>query len=229
MPNILPHSFMPVTAKITIDKFPTNAHVQFAKDQQRLDPLLVTEAAAIYPHAAVTSASALYIPQFTKLFNLDKCNLPWASFTPPPSLASANKKTFSSRWLFTPPGAKKLTNNLFPPLANEFLEEEHAGGDSLGSEVLLSASAVMYYQSQKKRREIPEVENAEPEDASEFSLPAPFKLLKDKVANFPRLLHQTPTRFEKEKMALYHLMEMLEWIDTLLKQIHAATARYQRG
>lgn len=211
------------TAKITIDKFPTTAHVQFAKDQQRLDPKLVTEAATVHPHAAVTSASALYIPHFTKLFNLDKCNLPWASFTPPPRLASANKKTFSSRWLFTPPGTKKINDTSSFLVTQEFLEKEEE------EEKLLSASALMYYASHKKRREKQDLPHTQEEDSLEFSLPAPFKLLSHKVAKFPKLGHQTPARFEKEKMAMHHLIERLEWMDTLLKQIHAAMARYQRG
>jgi hypothetical protein len=98
---------------VTIDQLDIKEHVRWAQDQETYDISFVKESHLVAPHPEILGTSVIYPSKFEELFELQKRNLPWASFTPPENFAMFGKRFFSYR--------------LFPNIYWEDREEEKEG------------------------------------------------------------------------------------------------------
>lgn len=83
----------PVT---TIDDFPINAHIDWARRQEALaqDPLPIQEAPEVALHPALLGHEAIYLSQWELLLEWNR-QKPWAHFEPPPKYRLASRRLFS--------------------------------------------------------------------------------------------------------------------------------------
>lgn len=102
---------------ITIDNLDLKDHVRWAQDQAVLDPTYLKEAQAIAQHPEYLGMSTIYASQWEALFEWQKRNLHWASFTPPLKYHVASRRLFSFR--------------LFPSIYWSEEEEEESNEDPL--------------------------------------------------------------------------------------------------
>jgi hypothetical protein len=81
--------------RVTIDNIGMPAHNRYAKDKALLDPIFLTEPQLIAPHVPNNSVSSIYSSKWEELFDIQKKNLPWAVFSPPPHFLSRSHRLFS--------------------------------------------------------------------------------------------------------------------------------------
>ncbi len=82
---------------ITIDNLDIKDHIRWAQDQTILDPTYLAEAQSIVHHPEHMGMSTIYTSQWETLFEWQKRNLPWASFSPPLKYHVASRRLFSFR------------------------------------------------------------------------------------------------------------------------------------
>ena len=82
---------------VTIDHLKTKHHVRWAQDQEVLDSTFVRDSHLVASHSEITGLSWIYPSKFDELFELQKRNLPWASFSPPHNFFLFSKRFFSYR------------------------------------------------------------------------------------------------------------------------------------
>lgn len=82
---------------VTIDKLDIKDHLRWAQDQEVLESAFVTEASLVAHHPEILGMSIIYPSKFEELFELQKKNQHWASFTPPPNFQLFRKRFFSYR------------------------------------------------------------------------------------------------------------------------------------
>ncbi len=56
-----------------------------------------------------------------------------------------------------------------------------------------------------------------------------LKKLMETIASLKKLQHQTPSLFERDKTTLMTLLELIDWINSLLIQINGRKLQYQKG
>ncbi|MEN9343931.1 MAG: hypothetical protein RLZZ453_718 [Chlamydiota bacterium] len=212
-------------SRVTIDQLRPEDHVRWIRDQQQLSPELTRESSIVPPHSEVVGSSALYVSQLEQLFELNKCHLPFALFSPPPKAPRVNKRFFSPRLFF--PAPRKSTEEIKK-------KETEAVGDSLYFYPQLDLHLVYgdqegaRWESRKNQDGLGQSSGVyEEQELGEEELS--FVVLKEKIADFPKGKGQKAILFEKDKSALMNLMEILEWINGLLKQINAKKLQYQKG
>jgi hypothetical protein len=160
---------------VTIDQLDIKDHVRWAQDQESYDISFIKESHLVAPHPEILGTSVIYPSKFEELFELQRRNLPWASFTPPNNFHTFSKRFFSYR--------------LFP---NIYWEEEDEEESSEG-------------------------ENPNQED------------LIQEVILAKKIGGQTQSLFEKDKCTILSLLELIKWVNHLLKQINARKLQYQKG
>jgi hypothetical protein len=156
---------------ITIDNLELKDHIRWAQDQAVLDPHYLTEAQGIAHHPALLGMSTIYASQWEALFEWQKRNPHWASFSPPATYHLASRTLFSFRLL-----------------PNIFWEEED-------------------------------------EEAKEKSENNPWK----RLMNSSRLPHQSRSVFEKDKMTLLNLLDLIKSLNEMIAYISARKLQYQKG
>jgi hypothetical protein len=82
---------------VTIDQLDIKDHVRWAQDQEGYDISFVKESHLVAPHPEILGTSVIYPSKFEELFELQKRNLPWASFSPPGNFHMFSKRFFSYR------------------------------------------------------------------------------------------------------------------------------------
>jgi hypothetical protein len=100
---------------VTIDQLDIKDHVRWAQDQEGYDVSFVKESHLVAPHPEISGTSIIYPSKFEELFELQKSNLPWASFSPPKNFHMFSKRFFSYR----------LFPNIYWEDENKDNEEEH--------------------------------------------------------------------------------------------------------
>ncbi len=100
---------------VTIDQLDIKDHVRWAQDQEDYDISFITESHLVAPHPEILGTSVIYPSKFEELFELQKRNLPWASFSPPKNFHMFSKRFFSYR--------------LFPNIYWEENDEEESSED----------------------------------------------------------------------------------------------------
>ena len=163
---------------VTIDKLDIKDHLRWAQDQEVLESAYVTEATLIAHHPEILGMSMIYPSKFEELFELQKRNQHWASFSPPPNFQLFRKRFFSHR--------------LFPSIHWEEEEED------------------------TKEWETKE------EDEPALNLIHAVGQVSSKETH-PSVL------FEKDKDTMLNLLESIQWINKLLKQIYGRKLQYQKG
>jgi hypothetical protein len=169
---IIPETF--TMKAVTIDQLDIKDHVRWAQDQEGYDVSFIKESHLVAPHPEILGTSVIYPSKFEELFELQKRNLPWASFSPPKNFHMFSKRFFSYR--------------LFPNIYWEEKEEE---------------------------------ESSEDEDSNQ-------DLIRE-VIRMKKKDNQTQSLFEKDKSAILNLLELIKWVNQLLKQINARKLQYQKG
>ncbi len=84
-------------ASVTIDNLGIKDHMRWAQDQQILESAYSTEASVVAPHPEVLGMSMIYTSKFDELFDLQKRNQHFASFSPPEDFHLFRKRFFSYR------------------------------------------------------------------------------------------------------------------------------------
>jgi hypothetical protein len=105
---------------VTIDQLDIKEHVRWAQDQESYDISFVKESHLVAPHPEILGTSAIYPSKFDELFELQKRNLPWATFAPPKNFHMFSKRFFSYR--------------LFPNIYWEDEESQEEKGEKDSSE-----------------------------------------------------------------------------------------------
>lgn len=82
---------------VTIDQLDIKDHVRWAQDQEGYDISFVKESHLVAPHPEILGTSVIYPSKFEELFELQKRNLPWASFSQPKNFHMFSKRFFSYR------------------------------------------------------------------------------------------------------------------------------------
>jgi hypothetical protein len=82
---------------ITIDQLDIKDHVRWAQDQADYDVSFVQESHLVAPHPEILGTSVIYPSKFEELFELQRRNLPWASFSPPKNFHLFSRRFFSYR------------------------------------------------------------------------------------------------------------------------------------
>jgi hypothetical protein len=82
---------------VTIDQLDIKEHVRWAQDQEVYDVSFVKESHLVAPHPEILGTSVIYPSKFEELFELQRRNLPWASFAPPKNFHMFGKRFFSYR------------------------------------------------------------------------------------------------------------------------------------
>lgn len=108
---------------VTIDQLDIKDHVRWAQDQKDYDVSFIQESLLVAPHPEILGTSVIYPSKFEELFELQKRNLPWASFSPPKNFHMFSKRFFSYR--------------LFPNIYWEDKDEEESSEDENPSHDLI--------------------------------------------------------------------------------------------
>lgn len=82
---------------VTIDHLDIKDHVRWAQDQKDYDISLIKESQLVAHHPEILGTSVIYPSKFDELFELQKKNLPWATFVPPKNFHTFSKRFFSYR------------------------------------------------------------------------------------------------------------------------------------
>jgi hypothetical protein len=82
---------------VTIDKLDIKDHLRWAQDQEVLNTAYLTEASIVAPHPEILGMSMIYPSKLEELFELQKKNQHWASFSPPKNYYLFGKRFFSYR------------------------------------------------------------------------------------------------------------------------------------
>lgn len=82
---------------VTIDRLDIKDHVRWAQDQLEYDVSFVNESHLVAPHPAILGTSSIYASKFEELFELQKKNICWASFTQPLNFHLFSRRFFSYR------------------------------------------------------------------------------------------------------------------------------------
>ncbi len=82
---------------VTIDKLDIKEHLRWAQDQEVLESIYVTEAQTVAQHPELIGLSVIYSSKFEELFELQKNNQHWASFSPPKNFHVFGKRFYSYR------------------------------------------------------------------------------------------------------------------------------------
>jgi hypothetical protein len=80
---------------VTIDNLDLKDHVRWANDQDVQDPFPIRETLLIAPHVGQFGDSAIYASKFDELFELQRNNLPWATFATPEDFFLLSRRLFS--------------------------------------------------------------------------------------------------------------------------------------
>ncbi|MES2121971.1 MAG: DUF5399 family protein [Chlamydiota bacterium] len=83
--------------RITIDQLDIKEHIRWAVDQETYDASYVNESTQVALHPEIISSSHIYPSKLEELFELQKRNMPWASFAPPHNFFLFSKRFFSYR------------------------------------------------------------------------------------------------------------------------------------
>ncbi len=81
-------------AKVTVDQLPKKVHDDYAIGQQNLDPLFKVE--NIPNHRHVCNTKSTFIEATDRLFELERCNKTWATFSPPKNYDQNSDKFFNA-------------------------------------------------------------------------------------------------------------------------------------
>jgi len=87
----------PIVKAVTIDQLDIKDHVRWAQDQESYDVSLLKESQLVASHPEILGTSVIYPSKFEELFELQKINLSWASFSPPKNFHMFSKRFFSYR------------------------------------------------------------------------------------------------------------------------------------
>jgi hypothetical protein len=82
---------------VTIDQLDIKDHVRWAQDQKDYDVSFIKESQLVATHPEILGTSIIYPSKFEELFELQRRNLPWASFSPPKNFHMFSKRFFSYR------------------------------------------------------------------------------------------------------------------------------------
>lgn len=232
---------------VTIDRLHIADHVRWAEDQEKLQPSFLQEAALVAPHSEILSSSQLYPAQFDLLFELQMCNVPWASFTPPSHPTLFFSKRFFSHRLFTTsfrtekpplPSVTKSGNKDLQELDNieekgapvqskdlswHLVYDEHEGARFEEKKRSFdSASEDSSHDNKKKQTQSGEEKEEGTQDRA-------IQLLTEKISSLKKTNYQSSVLFERDKTALLNLLETIDWINGLLTQINGKKLQYQKG
>lgn len=83
------------TKPVTFDSIDITVHNRYAKDQETLDPIFLTEPQMIAPHSEITGTSSIFSSKWAELFDIYKPNISWAHFSPPEMYYSQSNRFFS--------------------------------------------------------------------------------------------------------------------------------------
>lgn len=228
---------------VTIDRLHIADHVRWAEDQEKLQPSFLQDAGLVAPHSEILSSSQLYPAQFDLLFELQMCNVPWAAFTPPSHPTLFFSKRFFSHRLFTTSFLPTKT-----PLAslakseNKELQEvdniEEKGvpvqGKDLSWHLVYDEHEGARFE-EKKRSFDSDSEGSPPHhqknqaEREESTQDLTIQLLTEKISSLKKPTYQSSVLFERDKTAILNLLETIDWINTLLKQINGKKLQYQKG
>ncbi len=104
---------------VTIDRLDIKDHVRWAQDQQEYDVSFVNESHLVAPHPEILGTSSIYASKFEELFELQRRNMHWASFSQPKNFHLFSRRFFSYR--------------LFPSIYwDDYEESEKEDSDSEG-------------------------------------------------------------------------------------------------
>ncbi len=107
---------------VTIDNLGIKEHLRWAQDQEVLDSVYVTEASVVAPHPEILGMSVIYPSRFEELFDLQKKNQHWASFSPPKNFHLFGRRFFSHR--------------LFPSIDWEDAKDDEREEESQGQDLI---------------------------------------------------------------------------------------------
>ncbi len=105
---------------VTIDQLDIKDHVRWAHDQEVYDISFVKDSDMVAQQPEILGTSVIYPSKFDELFELQKRNLPWATFLPPGNFHTFSKRFFSYR--------------LFPHIFWEEEDEEESEQEEKDSE-----------------------------------------------------------------------------------------------
>jgi hypothetical protein len=82
---------------VTIDQLDIKDHVRWAQDQTAQDVVFLQESQIVALHPEILGMTTIYPSKLEELFELQKKNLPWATFSPPQQYQMFSRRFFSYR------------------------------------------------------------------------------------------------------------------------------------
>lgn len=226
---------------VTIDRLHIEDHVRWAEDQEKLQPTFLKEASVVASHPEVMSSSQKYTPQFDLLFELEMCNQPWALFTPPTHPHLVFGKRFFSHHLFTHSfhiSHKKTHQKGELSSAKEEIESLGEKGvpvkeKEISWHLVYDESEGARFEEKKREKDShhssSQDSSSKEEEEEGAAQERALLTLAEKIASLPKTSYTSSSLFERDKHAILNLIETIQWINLLLKQINGKKLQYQKG
>ena len=232
---------------VTIDRLKIADHVRWAEDQTKLEPSFLKEAALVAPHSEVFGSGHLYPAQFDLLFGLQMCNVPWAAFTPPSKQNLFFNRRFFSHRLFTTsfhhmnPSRLSTTKKEEQQDLQQIENIEEKGSPiqekELAWHLVYDETEGARFEERRKSFDSSDNDSSQKkknktyieEEIEENNVDRTILLLTEKISSLKKNPHQISALFERDKTAILNLLETIDWINGLLKQINGKKLQYQKG